>query len=227
MREIVLDTETTGLSPKDGHRMVEIGAIEIIGRRPTGRTFHKYLNPGRDIEADATRVHGITNERVKDCPSFAQIAPEFLAFIGSDPLVAHNAGFDMGFINFELTAHGFEFLTNPVVDTLQMARIKFPGAPASLDALCRRFSVDISGRSLHGALLDAGLLVDVYVELTGGLQPGLGFVAEDDASPEGQNPLRATAARTPRKFPATHEDLARHAAFVATLKNALWLKNDA
>lgn len=223
MREIVFDTETTGMQPKDGHRLVELGAIEIIGRRPTGRTFHKYINPQRDIPSDATRVHGITNDKVRSCPTFGQIAKEFLEFIGDDPLVAHNASFDMTFLNYELEANGFAILPNPVVDTLQIAREKFPGAQASLDALCRRFNVDLSNRTLHGALLDAGLLVEVYVELTGGLQPGLGLVGDEGEELIRHN-IRATAVREPRHFPASPEELERHAAFIAKIKNAVWLK---
>lgn len=223
MREIVFDTETTGINPRDGHRIVEIGAMEIIGRRPTGRTFHKYVNPLRDIPAEASRIHGISNDKVKNEPAFAKIAQDFLDFIGDDPLVAHNASFDMGFLNYELEANGFKPCTNPVVDTLQMARTKFPGAQASLDALCRRFNVDLSGRTFHGALLDAGLLVDVYVELTGGLQPTLEIMG--DAGQElVTHTLRATVARPARSFPANEEELARHTAFIEKIKNAVWLK---
>jgi DNA polymerase-3 subunit epsilon len=223
MREIVFDTETTGISPRDGHRIVEIGAMEIVGRVPTGRTFHKYLNPLRDIPAEATRVHGITNDKVKNAPTFAQVAQEFLAFIGDDTLVAHNANFDMTFINAELEANGHPILTNPVVDTLQIAREKFPGAQASLDALCRRFNVDLSGRTFHGALLDAGLLVDVYVELTGGLQPTLEILG-DDGQELISHTIRTTTIRSARHFPATAEELARHTAFIEKIKNAVWLK---
>lgn len=223
MREIVFDTETTGISPRDGHRIVEIGAMEIVGRIPTGRTFHKYINPLRDIPADATRIHGITNERVKNEPTFAKIAQEFLDFIGEAPLVAHNANFDMTFLNYELEGNGFKPCTNQVIDTLQIARTKFPGAQASLDALCRRFNVDLSGRTFHGALLDAGLLVDVYVELTGGLQPTLEILG--DAGQElVTHTLRATEARPARHFPASDEELARHTAFIEKIKNAVWLK---
>lgn len=222
MREIIFDTESTGLSPREGHRLVELGALEVVGRMPTGRSFHKYINPLRDIPADATRIHGITNDKVKDAPTFAQVAQEFLDFIGDDPLVAHNANFDMTFLNYELEANGFKLCTNPVVDTLQMAREKFPGAQASLDALCRRFNVDLSGRSFHGALLDARLLADVYVELTGGLQPGLELLS--DAQDLVSHTIRATAARPARDFPPTAEELARHEAFIAKIKNAVWLK---
>lgn len=222
MREIVFDTESTGFNPREGHRLVEIGAIEVMGRLPTGRTFHKYINPLRDIPADATRIHGITNEKVKSAPTFAQIAQELLDFIGDDPLVAHNASFDMNFLNYELEANGFKVCGNPVVDTLQMAREKFPGAQASLDALCRRFNVDLSGRTFHGALLDARLLVDVYVELTGGLQPGLELLA--DTQDLVSHVIRATEARPARNFPASAEELARHEAFIGTIKNAVWLK---
>ena len=169
MREIVLDTETTGLNPADGHRVVEIGCIELLNHVPTGRTFQKYINPERPMPAEAQAVHGLTDEFLADQPLMDEVIEDFLEFIGDDPLVIHNADFDMRFLNAEL-----ERLSRPAlelgraVDTVSMARRKFPGAQASLDALCRRFEIDNSGRSFHGALLDAQLLAEVYLELIGG-----------------------------------------------------------
>ena len=174
MREIALDTETTGISPRDGHRIIEIGALELMHHLPTGRKLHLYINPEREIDDGAVAVHGITSDFLADKPVFADIVDEFLAFVGDDPMVIHNASFDMGFINAELKR-----LDRPVlpmaqsIDTLMMARKKFPGAQANLDALCRRFEIDNSHRDLHGALVDADLLAAVYIELLGGRQPGL------------------------------------------------------
>ena len=174
MREIALDTETTGISPRDGHRIIEIGALELMHHLPTGRKLHLYINPEREIDDGAVAVHGITSDFLADKPVFADIVDEFLAFVGDDPMVIHNASFDMGFLNAELKR-----LDRPVlpmaqsIDTLMMARKKFPGAQANLDALCRRFEIDNSHRDLHGALVDADLLAAVYIELLGGRQPGL------------------------------------------------------
>ena len=174
MREIALDTETTGISPRDGHRIIEIGALELMHHLPTGRKLHLYINPEREIDDGAVAVHGITSDFLADKPVFADIVDEFLAFVGDDPMVIHNASFDMGFLNAELKR-----LDRPVlpmaqsIDTLMMARKKFPGAQANLDALCRRFEIDNSHRDLHGALVDADLLASVYIELLGGRQPGL------------------------------------------------------
>ena len=226
-REIVFDTETTGLSPQEGHRIIEIGALEVVGHLPTGRVFHHYLNPDREIEAGAIRVHGITNERVKDCPRFADIAQAWLDFVGDSPLVAHNASFDMNFINYELAAVGLTSLTNPVIDTLQMARQKFPGSPASLDALCRRFEVDLTARTYHGALLDAQLLAEVYLELCGGLQPTLGILgaSQDLAAATTATPRPGTVYRPPRPAVApTAAEMAAHQAFLQQSKKPpLWL----
>ena len=174
MREIALDTETTGISPRDGHRIIEIGALELMHHLPTGRKLHLYINPEREIDDGAVAVHGITSDFLADKPVFADIVDEFLAFVGDDPMVIHNASFDMGFLNAELKR-----VDRPVlpmaqsIDTLMMARKKFPGAQANLDALCRRFEIDNSHRDLHGALVDADLLAAVYIELLGGRQPGL------------------------------------------------------
>ena len=181
MREIALDTETTGISPRDGHRIIEIGALELMHHLPTGRKLHLYINPEREIDDGAVAVHGITNDFLADKPVFADIVDEFLGFVGDDPMVIHNASFDMGFLNAELKR-----LERPVlpmaqsIDTLMMARKKFPGAQANLDALCRRFEIDNSHRDLHGALVDADLLAAVYIELLGGRQPGLSLESNSE-----------------------------------------------
>ena len=224
MREIVFDTETTGLDPLQGDRVVEIGCVELLNSLPTGNTFHAYLNPQRDVPAEVVKVHGLTGEFLADKPLFTQVVDDFLTFIGDAPLVAHNAGFDMKFINAELTRAGFRQLDNArAVDTAAMARRLFPGAPASLDALCKRFNVDASNRTLHGALLDSQLLAEVYLELRGGRQTNLAISATaasavvlDDAAPR--------EFRVPRLHPALPEELQAHEAFLATLKDALWLR---
>lgn len=172
MREIVLDTETTGLSPDDGHRIVEIGAVELHNHLPTGRTYHQYINPDRDMPPEALAVHGLTEAFLSDKPRFHEIGDAFLAFIGDARLVIHNASFDMRFLNAELGWMGRARLRDEqALDTLAMARERFPGAPSSLDALCRRFGIDNSARTLHGALLDSEILAEVYLELIGGRQP--------------------------------------------------------
>src|SRR5213595_1366299 len=177
MREIVIDTETTGLDPNEGHRIVEVACIELMHHVPTGRKFHRYVNPDRDMPAEALAVHGITAEFLKCQPEFEAIADDLATFVGGDRLVIHNAEFDLAFINAELARLGRPALACPFVDTLSIARRRFPGAPASLDALCRRFAIDLTVREKHGADIDCGLLADVYIELLGGRQPGLDFVA--------------------------------------------------
>lgn len=172
MRELVLDTETTGLSPTRGDRLVEVACVEIVNFVPTGRFYHTYINPQRDVSKEAEAVHGLNWGFLKDYPLFSEIAEDFLNFIQGDQLVIHNAEFDLRFLNAELGALKKNFLENSVVDTLQIARKKFPGSPASLDALCRRFQIDNSHRDKHGALLDCHLLSSVYLELSGGKQPG-------------------------------------------------------
>ncbi|MDE3038352.1 MAG: DNA polymerase III subunit epsilon, partial [Pseudomonadota bacterium] len=175
-REVILDTETTGLDPASGHRIVEIGCIELAGGIRSGAFFHSYLNPERDIPDEATRVHGLTAQFLKDKPVFAEKVDDFLAFIAEDPLIIHNAGFDLRFINAEMARLGFAPIPFVrAVDTVSLARKKFPGASASLDALCKRFQIDLSARGKHGALLDAELLAEVYLELTGGRQAALAF----------------------------------------------------
>ena len=225
MREIVFDTETTGLSPAGGDRIVEIGCIEMIGRIETGRHYHCYFNPGRPMPSEAEAVHGLSDTFLSDKPNFADKVEELLEFIGDSPLVAHNAGFDFGFLNHELNTCGRPpVCLTRMVDTLGLARSRHPGAKHSLDALCTRFGVDRSARVRHGALLDAQLLAQVYVELTGGRQIGLGLVAD---APIGPPPVATAAAitrppRTPRPHHASASELARHAQFLAKIAKPLW-----
>lgn len=223
MREISLDTETTGLDPKSGHRMVEIGCVEMHGRIRTGKHFHVYLNPERDVPADAERIHGLSNKFLADKPKFAEVAQQFLDFIGDSQLVIHNADFDLNFLNYQLAALGYPMIERSrATDTVKIARAKFPGSPANLDALCRRFNVDSSARTFHGALLDAELLCDVYLELLGGRQAQMALAAENDAS---EDLSAAKEIRAARAFPVAAEELAAHEAFIAKkVKEALWLK---
>lgn len=223
MREIALDTETTGLSPAEGHRIVEIGCIELRNHVPTGQTFHRHINPEMLMPAAAFEIHGLSDQFLADKPKFAEIADAFLAFIAESPLVIHNAAFDMAFLNAELVRIGRAALTDArAIDTVSIARRKFPGAPANLDALCRRFGIDNTQRTLHGALLDAGLLAEVYLELMGGRQPGLGLAAASS----GPSATTATVAaiRPPRPHAPTPDELATHTAFVAALSDPVWLK---
>jgi DNA polymerase-3 subunit epsilon len=226
MREIVLDTETTGFEPGEGHRLVEIGCIELMNHLPTGKTFHTYLNPERDVPAEAARIHGLTTEFLKNHPVFTEKVDGFLEFIAEDTLVIHNAEFDVKFLNAELRGAGFKSLSmSRVVDTLPMARKKFPGQPANLDALCRRFKVDNSDRKFHGALLDAELLAEVYLELMGGRQHGLGLMAEIATAASAQlNAKIKRQARPARSFPPSAEELAAHESFLEKIKDALWKK---
>lgn len=225
MREIVLDTETTGFEPFEGDRLVEIGAVELIGHMPTGRTFHKYINPQRDMPESAFKVHGLSAEFLSDKPVFAQVAQEFLDFIGTDKLVIHNASFDMKFLNAELGWAGHDRLPDhQAIDTLDMARRKFPGSPASLDALCRRFGIDNSARTLHGALLDSEILAEVYLELIGGRQPGL-VLAQRQARRPGAEPGEWKPRPRSQPLPPrlTEAERGAHLAFVATLTGGgLW-----
>ncbi|MGQ0588194.1 MAG: DNA polymerase III subunit epsilon [Sphingosinicella sp.] len=230
MREIVFDTETTGLSPLNGDRVVEIGCVELFNRVETGRSFHSYLNPGRPMPSEAEAVHGLSDRFLSDKPAFADVCEELLDFIGEAPMIAHNASFDFGFINHELGECGRPSVCmSRMVCTLSIARQKFPGAKHSLDALCTRFGVDRSQRIKHGALLDAQLLAQVYVELTGGRQIGLTLVADavEEASDSAalsiavEAPLVATI-RSPRPHAPSAEELARHAAFLARIKEPIW-----
>lgn len=229
MREIIFDTETTGLKPSEGHRVVEIGCIETVNRFPTGRTFHQYLNPERDMPQEAFAIHGLSSEFLKDKPRFADVADAFCAFLGDEgALVAHNATFDLGFLNAELAAVGRPLIAESrIVDTVVLARRKFPGQRVSLDALCERFGIDNSRRTKHGALLDSEILADVYVELLGGRQSALALdPLSARAGARGKGGKRVAAQRpTPLVWEVSESDLAAHAAFVAEMgKDAVWLK---
>ncbi len=215
MREIVLDTETTGLDPSNGDRIVEIGCVELVNHLTTGETFQCYINPERDMPEGAFRVHGLSTQFLAEKPIFADVADLFLEFVGEDKLVIHNASFDLGFLNAELERIGRSILPSArAVDTLALVRRKYPGAPGNLDALCRRFEIDNSERDLHGALLDAQLLAEVYLELIGGRQPGLALPAsqvrgsDEDAAAGDKN------TREPRSYAPSNEELAAHDAFM-------------
>ncbi len=225
MREIIFDTETTGLSPAGGDRMVEIGCIEMIGRIETGRHFHCYFNPDRSMPGEAEAVHGLSAIFLSDKPRFADKVAELLEFIGDSPLIAHNAGFDFGFLNHELNNCGQPpVCMTRMVDTLGLARTRHPGAKHSLDALCSRFGVDRSARVKHGALLDAQLLAQVYVELTGGRQIGLGLVDDVPASKAARSsePAMARPYREPRPHHASSSERLRHDRFLARIVNPVW-----
>ena len=220
-RQIVFDTETTGLSPNAGHRVIEIGCVELTGGGLSGSTFHRFINPERDVPDEAVAVHGIKTEHLLDKPVFADpsICEAFLGFIGDAELIAHNASFDLKFLNFELNRAGRPSLSNSVVDTLELARVKFPGAPNSLDALCKRFDISLASREKHGALIDSELLAHVYIELTGGRQPKL-FVENRDApgdAAQTQNSARKPARTRPKPLQSrlTDEERARHEAFIS------------
>lgn len=221
MREIVLDTETTGLDPAQGHRIVEIGCIELVNHMPTGRNFQTYLDPERAMPTDAFEVHGLSDDFLAGQPRFAAVAGKFLDFLGDAPLVIHNAQFDLGFLNAELDRLGLPPLPESrAIDSVQLARSKFPSAPAGLDALCRRFGIDNADRARHGALLDAELLAEVYLELVGGRQPGLALTAAEATaemrSPGERGPRRA------REHAPTPGELAAHAALVDRLADPIW-----
>ena len=232
MREIVFDTETTGLDPKTGDRMVEIGCVELFNRVPTGETYHAYFNPERDMPAAAEAVHGLSEAFLADKPLFRDAVDDFLSFIGDAPLIAHNAGFDFGFINNELELIGREIVSlERMIDTVAIARKRHPGAKLSLDALCTRYGIDRSHRVKHGALLDAELLAQVYVELTGGRQIGLELAAgieigasssQDSGSVDAILSRPTGERREPRPHFATAEELARHRAFLEQIESPLW-----
>lgn len=226
MREIVLDTETTGMDPNEGHRIIEIGAIELDNHLPTGRTLHLYINPERDVPDEAVAVHGLTTEFLSDKPVFAEVVGEYVDFVEGAKLVIHNAAFDVKFLNWELKTLGFPSVDQRlVVDTLDIARRAFPGSPANLDALCRRFNIDNSSRTLHGALLDSELLAEVYLELLGGRQHGMSLDTKSVFSEE--NAATATGQyknRTPRIHTANDAELTAHQAMLDTLKEAIWKK---
>jgi DNA polymerase-3 subunit epsilon len=221
MREIVLDTETTGLDPTAGHRVVEIACLELLNHIPTGRHFQRYVNPEREVPADAIAVHGLSAEFLGDKPRFAEIADELLSFIGEAPVVIHNAEFDIGFLNAEFVRlDRSPFPQQRIVDTLVMARQKFPGAPASLDALCRRFAIDNTTRTKHGALLDTELIASVYLELIGGRQAGLELSVIDEIAVIAASGVRTT--RLPRPHAPTEAELAAHLLLVAQLSDPIW-----
>jgi DNA polymerase-3 subunit epsilon len=227
MREVVLDTETTGFDPETGDRIVEIGAVELVGHVATGRTYHQYINPERAMPDEAFQVHGLGDEFLSDKPKFAEIGNAFLEFIGDAKLVIHNASFDMKFLNAELKWMGLPQLPfDQAIDTLEIARKRFPGSPASLDALCRRFNIDNSARTLHGALLDSEILAEVYLELIGGRQPDFGLSASNTTS-GGVEQASWQPRPRPNPLPSrlSAEEAAAHAAFVAALgDDAMWKK---
>lgn len=227
MREIVLDTETTGFEPSEGDRIVEIGAVELFNHMPTGRTFHEYINPQRSMPQAAFEVHGLGDDFLRDKPLFAEIGPKFLEFIGNAKLVIHNAAFDMKFLNAELGWIKLPLLPmDQAIDTLMIARKKFPGSPASLDALCRRFGIETE-RTLHGALLDSQILAEVYLELIGGRQPdfGLSAASSTDVGVTTNVQWRAKPRPTPLPARITQEEAADHDAFVKAMGDgALWTK---
>jgi DNA polymerase III subunit epsilon len=232
MREIVFDTETTGVNPLTGDRMVEIGCVELVNKVETGRTFHAYFNPCRPMPSEAERVHGLSDAFLSDKPLFGDACEELLDFLADSPLVAHNASFDFGFLNHELGACGRALVClSRMVDTLAIARTRHPGAKHSLDALCTRYGIDRSLRVKHGALIDAQLLAQCYIELSGGRQIGFSLVADpipDMIVAEVKTPAAAARpVRPPRPHVPTEDELQRHAAFVATLVDPIWVRLDA
>ncbi len=227
MREIVFDTETTGMDPAEGDKLVEIGCVELINHIPTGRTYHQYINPEREVPAEAVAVHGLTLEKLKDEPTFGEIVADFLDFIGTDSkLIAHNAPFDVKFMNAEMKTYGFPALDpKRIIDSLTIARRKFPGSPASLDALCRRFNIDNSNRTLHGALLDSEILAEVYLELLGGRQRGLGIdpEAQSQKTVGDKNVVNVEKKfREPRVFKISADEKKAHQDMCDGLNNSLW-----
>lgn len=225
MREIVLDTETTGFEPSEGHRLVEIGGVELFNHMPTGRNYHQYINPERDMPEEAFNVHGLSEDFLRPQPKFTEVARAFVEFVDGATLVIHNAAFDMKFLNFELERAGLPRLKVQVVDTLAIARRKYPGSPASLDALCRRFGIDNSARTKHGALLDSEILAEVYLELMGGRQPDFGLASSGGGRNAGpvDTAWRARPRPTPLPSRLTEAEAAAHAAFVAGMgEAAIW-----
>ncbi len=221
MREIVLDTETTGLDPKLGHRIVEIGAVELINHIPTDNTYHCYINPERDVDQGAFEVHGLSTQFLSQFETFGNVVDEFNAFIKGDPLIIHNAPFDIGFLNSELLAIGSNAIDeNRIIDTLPMARQKFPGAQVNLNALCRKYNIDNSHRNLHGALVDADLLASVYLELIGGKQPGLQLATE--RKKQGITESVVQKGRVKRVFAVNATELEAHSRLLDSLANPIW-----
>ena len=224
IREIVFDTETTGLSPADGHRVFDIALVELVNRIPTGNNFQQFMDPECEITAESTRITGVTNDQVQGQPTFAQMADQIMDFIGDSPLVAHNAGFDVSFMNAELERCGRAPLENEIVDTLQIAREKFPGSRHSLDALCKRFNVSLHDeRDVHGALIDSLLLAEVYVELMGGLQGSFGIIAEEEtAISTSTSAVHTSLKREKIILQPTADESKAHADFIANIKDSLW-----
>lgn len=223
VRSVLFDTETTGLEPLHGDRVIEIAALELINDLPTGEKYHVLIDPERDVPAESTRVHGITRDMLRGKPRFKDIAADLMAFLGDGPLVAHNAPFDFGFLDAEFTRMGLPELSRArMVDTLALAKGRFPGMPNSLDALCRRFNIDLSERTTHNALLDCRLLADVYVELTGGRQRGLSLTEHDSSAPVAV--YKSSGPRTPRPIVPTEAETQAHTAFMARLTEPVWLK---
>ena len=221
MREIVLDTETTGLDPKLGHRIVEIGAVELFNHIPTDNTYHCYINPEREVDQGAFEVHGLSTQFLSQFETFGNVVDEFDAFIKGDPLIIHNAPFDIGFLNSELSAIGRDAIDeNRIIDTLPMARQKFPGAQVNLNALCRKYNIDNSHRDLHGALVDADLLASVYLELIGGKQPGLGLANERKEQTIAEPFLQKK--RMKRVFAVNNTELEAHSKLLDSLANPIW-----
>ncbi|WP_206935164.1 DNA polymerase III subunit epsilon [Roseococcus thiosulfatophilus] len=223
MREIILDTETTGFEPSEGHRVIEVAAIEVVNLLPTGRFYHAIIDPQRDVPPEASRIHGFTRADLEGKPLFAEQMDAMLAFLGDSPIVAHNAAFDFKHLDAELVRAGRPPLDGTrMVDSLALARERFPGAPNSLDALCRRFEIDLSERTTHNALLDVRLLAQVYLELRGGRQLGLTLGAAPFATAALVQATEAAAPRTPRPIQVPEERVAVHAAFLGKLKDPLW-----
>ena len=222
IRSVLFDTETTGLDPLNGDRVIEVAALELLNDLPSGKHFHALINPQRDIPSDATRIHGISNGDLVGKPLFAVIAQPLLDFFGDSKLIAHNAPFDFGFLDMEFGRASFPRLERGrMIDSLALAKVKFPGMPNSLDALCRRFAIDLSARTTHNALLDCKLLAEVYVELTGGRQRGLSLAAQD-----GRGPVTVyvhTGPRTPHPIVPAEAELAAHTAFLTRIKEPVWL----
>ena len=222
MREIVLDTETTGLDPSFGHRIVEIGCVELFNHLPTGEVFHVYINPDRSMPEAAFNIHGLSSDFLKTKPVFSEVVNQFLEFIKGSPLIIHNAAFDLAFINAELTKLKKPSLNgNKIIDTIPLAKKKFPGAPVNLDALCRKFHIDLTKRDIHGALLDANLLASVYLELIGGRQQGFLLTETKDTSSD--NFVKSMKVRPSRLYEPNKEEKRIHRNFIKKLNNSLWL----
>jgi DNA polymerase-3 subunit epsilon len=230
MREICFDTETTGLDPNNGDRLLEIGAVELINHKPTGKIFHEYINPERDVPEEVVKVHGLNNAFLADKPKFAEIAQKWIEFVGDDGIfVAHNARFDMDFLNMELQKCGYPaYEWDRVVDTLAIARSEYPHMRNSLDALCKRFNVDNSARTFHGALLDAQLLSEVYLQLLGGDEPSMKFASATDKNSNTSKSNTNTVKIIERHFPVSEQEIQENKSFLEqNIKNSIWLQETA